>query len=39
VNAVPTISRRRVGFTVRLGSLSWFVSPLSERGIMLTTST
>src|SRR4051812_26580756 len=37
VNEVPAISCTFAGFTARLGSLSWLVSPLSEIGIMLTT--
>src|SRR5579864_4026598 len=39
VNAVPAISRGLAGLTARVGSLSWLVSRLSERGTMLTTST
>src|SRR5262249_48140663 len=39
VKAVPTMSVVRSGFTARFGSLSWFVSPESEAGIMLTTRT
>src|SRR5436305_8426913 len=39
VNAVPTICSGFTGFTARLGSLSWFVSPLNDLGIMFTTVT
>jgi hypothetical protein len=37
VKAVATICSGLFGFTARLGSLSWFVSPLTDFGIMLTT--
>src|SRR3954447_9150064 len=37
VNADAAISRVRAGLTARLGSLSWFVSPLIALGMMLTT--
>src|SRR5437868_166298 len=39
VNAVPTICCGFTGFTARLGSLSWCVSPLNALGIMFTTVT
>src|SRR5437870_4220848 len=39
VKAVPTMFMGFAGSTVMLGSLSWFVSRLRERGIMLTTVT
>src|SRR5438876_6926659 len=38
VKAVPTIWLGFRGLTASVGSLSWFTSSLSERGIMLTTS-
>src|SRR6266404_1947403 len=39
VKAEPTISKGLAGFAVMLGSLSWLVSRLSVRGIILTTVT
>ena len=37
VNAVAAICSGLLGFTARFGSLSWFVSPLMDFGIILTT--
>src|SRR4051794_40617251 len=39
VNAVAAICWGLAGLTARVGSLSWLVSRLSERGTMLTTRT
>src|SRR5947209_5133691 len=39
VKAVAAICSGLAGFTVRVGSLSWFVSPLREAGVMFTSST
>ena len=38
VKADPTIRRGSAGSIARLGSLSWFVSPLNTFGIMLITT-
>ena len=37
MKAVAAMWEGLFGLTLRLGSLSWFVSLLSEAGIMLTT--
>lgn len=39
VKAVATSSLVFAGLTARFGSLSWFVSPLNDCGMMLTTLT